>query len=1122
MKKNLLVSALMAVAAVFSVSAEVLTPYVEQFENPTERPKGWYRGGASSYSLGTYKVETEGGHTDGYISVNQYSNYYSSYYGNYNYNDILVTPKVEGEVSIWVRKNGNEPTLTFYNIANPDAIPSYANEFVLLEGTESNLVKDMDIDDWTKVTVAGVPAGTYVGIRANNLDLDDFSATSADVQYRASLLVDVSNKLGTTTLNADADNKVTFKFTVSIENNGDVDFAASDEGFKVQLVNKHVDNALFGEGYITEAIPCGAKVEKEFEFTGTPVIAEGTTSNNYGVIISHELTNSIEASLGWFTVIPYLPAPKFMFLETNTTNQSTYNDVNITGVINIGAGPAGTSRTLWMWNNGTAALNVTAINVTDGFTTDAQPFTLQKDEKVAVAISLAGDPGLKTGSITFVDAVLGELTYDLAGYVTAEGVYAEDFEGEDAAAGMVLGKSWAVKDAIEALKPIAGNKYIEYTYASSSERFITPQLKFEEGDKFVFMATKTDNTSSTLKIYTSPDRVNWTLVKSIDTKDATEAENRFASDKPTGTGYGTYEFKIFDIDMPAGDYYIAFEAGGVRVDNIFGGKIIDKSHDLYVVKMGIPDVAQVNTRFITNITLRNILATPETDYSVVLEVNGEEVAKAAETPEIAQGAEQTFDLRFTPHAEGDFNCAFVFVKGEDRVELATFEFTVGEEKAEATYQVGDVKITTTEPLNTYQNTQCQILYRADQLGMDEGVKITGFTFTGYNTQYLTKNVKVWAQNTEDEAYDPDNIVPAAKADMTLVYEGQYEFVPGGDYYASEYVPMFVINFSTPFTYEGKSLRLMIEQCHLTEDAESSNVYFTVDNSVYDWWNDIYDNRVITNKKDYAEDLDDEPDWYMYKAGYPVTYFNVAKDVVVAKGNVTNDFGAPVENALVKYTSDDILYQSVTDAEGNYSMNVCNVGLVYVLTAEAEDYATFTKEDQTFNPEEGLEKVDDIVLNFLDRTATLSGAVYNSLDGNRPLANVEIALTSGENTVSAVTGEDGTYTVTVPELADTYSIDVKVEGEAVNHIDEYTFATKNDTKDFTIAVSSIADVNGEAVTAVSANAGVITVVAPAGAVVNVYNVMGAQVGSAVSDGSALHFGPLAPGIYVAAGVKVSVR
>ncbi len=1120
MKKNFFVAALVGLAAVFSVSAEVLTPYVEQFENPTERPKGWLRGGASSYSLATFTLSSEGGHSGGYISVNQSSNYYSSYYNNYGYNDLLITPAVEGEVSIWVRKNGSEPTLTFFRIPDVANIPTYASDFVRLGETGLNLVEGLTIDDWTQVTVQDVPAGTNIGIRAHNLDLDEFTATSANVAYRASLLISVKNESGGTTLTAGEDKNVTFKFSVTVENDGDVDFPASDPGILVSLYNHSAEDAVFGTGYITEAINCGQTVSKLFEFTGEPVVAPNTSSNSYYVSVQVAENNKIETSLGWFTVIPYVPAPKLMFFESNSANQSSYNDVNITDVIAIGAGAAGTSRTLCMWNQGTAPMTVTAINLPEGFTTDAQPFTLESNEKKEITISLAGEPGFKTGTLTFVESTLGDVNYELAGLVTAEGDYAEDFEGELTPEGMVIGKNWGIKAVPEALKPLAGEKYIECS-SSYTDRFITPLLSFDEGGKLYFMATKSDNTGAKLNIYTSTDRVNWTLVKEIRPSDSTEADSRFNVDKPTGSGYGTYEFKIFSIDMPAGNSYVAFEAGGARVDNIHGGKLVDVAHDLYVVSAGLPDAAAVNTRYITNITLRNLLSKVENDYAVILEVNGEEVARAAETPELTQGAEATYDLRYTPHAEGTFNGEFVFISGTDRVVLSSFEFTVGEEKAEAVYQVGDVKITGTDPLNTYYCAQGQIIYRADQLGMDTGVKITGFSFNGYNTALLKKNVKVWIENTTDEAYDPANIVAADKENMTLVFDGEYEFPVVGDSYSKTYEPVFVIPFTTPFTYEGGSIRIMIDQRDLTEGADNHNVFITVDNSVYDYWNDIYDNRVITNKKEFAEDLDDEPSWSIYRAGYPVTYFNVAKDVVVAKGTVTDDFGAPVENAWVKFTSDDILYQAYTTADGQYSMNIVNVNLPYELTAEAEGYDTYTKPDVTFTAEQP-EAVNDILLLYTDRTAELSGHVYNSLDNNAPLAGVEVSLTSGDTTVSAVTDDFGNYSVTVPEFTSTYDIDLKIAGENVGRLEGYTFASKAETKDFNVAHSALAGISAEAETVVTVSGHNVTVTAPAGTPVEIYNMTGVKVASSLSEGKAVTFGPLASGIYVAAGHKIVVR
>ncbi|MDE6801949.1 MAG: carboxypeptidase regulatory-like domain-containing protein, partial [Muribaculaceae bacterium] len=859
----------------------------------------------------------------------------------------------------------------------------------------------------------------------------------------------------TTNLEADSEGKVTFKFNVTVENNGDIDFPESEEGFTIELKNQTANYELFGSGKITEGIPCGTSVSKDFTMTGVPVIA-GTYSDTYVVVLTHEKTGTHEVSLGSFKVIPYLPSPKFMFDAANSANQSNNSDVNITDVITIGAGAAGTSRTLCMWNYGTAPLEVTEISMPEGFTADVTSFTLEPKGKKDITIALSGDAGLKKGTMTFVATDIDDFSYTLQGLVTSEGDYAEDFEGEGQPEGMVIGKNWTITEPVTALKTLADTKYIQCTSSSThADRFSTPLLSFKEGEKLYFMASKSDNTGSVLKVYTSTDRSNWTLAKTI-TASTNDDNEHFNVDKPTGQGYGTYEFSLHSVDVPAGECYVQFEAGAVRLDNIHGGKLVDIAHDLYVVNTAIPSAAEVNTRFITNVTLRNLSAKAESDYSVILEVNGEKVAEATETPELAQGADTPFELRYTPHAEGEYKGQFVFLSGTDRVNLGEFEFTVGPEKAEASYQVGDIKITTSDPLNTYYNAQSQIIYRADQLGMDEGVKITGFKFIGYSDSEVTKNVKVWIQNTDVDAFDPNDIVPAEKEDMTLVFDKVYTFPAVGDNATKTYEPTFLVPFSVPFTYEGKSIRIMIEQTDVVEGQDKHHVFFCVDNSVYDYWNDIFDNRVIENKKEYAEDLDDEPSWSVYRAGFPVTFFSVAKDVVVAKGCVTDEFGTPVENVNVSYTSDDVLYSSVTDAKGNYSMNIANVDLTYTFTAKAEsdDYETYTKDDVTFDVETEPEAVSDVTLRFADRTATLSGTVL-SANGTAPTDKVEVILTAGEKTHATETDADGKYSLTVAELAHTYAIEVKIGGATYHTTAEYNFASKVDTKHFTVDWAPVA-------------------------------------------------------------------
>lgn len=1123
MKKTLLLGALALLGASFSASAEIKSPYNEGFDNPGYRPKGWLHACSSSYAAGTYTVNTTGGHTNGYISVNQYGNYWSSYYGNYSYNDYLITPAVSGEVSIWVKKNGTDPTLSFHKVADiSGSVPS--SGYPILDGTAQNIVKDRSLDDWTKVTVTGVPDGTYIAVRAHNLSLDDFSASIADVKYRASILADVSNTTGSTTLEANEQNNVTIKFKVTLENNGDIDYPASATGFRVDLKNSNLDE-IVGTGYVTDAIPFGVKVEKEFTMEFPAKLAPNTVSNSFRVVISNNEAGSVEASLAYFTIIPYAPVAKFIFNEDNTKNQSNYNDVNILETITIGAGPAGTGRMLYLWNSGTAPMVVKNTTVTGDFSCNAGAFTLARDEKKEIAIAVKGNPGRKEGKITFQIEGLGDVTYDLLGLVTKQGDYMEDFEGPEIPAGFIPGKNWSLVKTPETLSTLGGTQWIACTSTYSPDRLILPKLTFENGENFNFMATKTDNTSSVLNVYTSNDRVEWKLVGTVDTRNE-DAAYKFSSDKPTGTGYGTYEFKIFSFPMTAGDTYIALEAGGARVDNICGGKLTPVEHDIYVSKIGIPDDAMVNTRYIVSMTAQNLLVNTEKNYDIVLEMAGEVVAHASETPNMKTNDPINFDIRFTPHNTGKYESAIVFVSGDFRMPLSEFVIDVQPEKAEATYQVGDAKITTTDPFNTfYDGSQCQIIYRKNDLDLAPGMKIMGTTFNGYATDACKKHVKVYAMNTDidrfDFGYKYSNITPMSPDDMTLVYEGDYQFKAGGNNSTKEYVPMFDIDFNTPFEYAGKNICFMYDIRDIEGEGDGKHVFVTVDNSVYDYWNDIYDDRVITQKKEFQEDLDDEPSWGGYNAGFPVTYFKVAKDVVVVRGLVTDDFDKPVKDVKVKFESDDLLYSTTSNANGEYFISVGNLDHVFTLSVDSDEFSPVAVNNVKLDPKQQAEFVHNFKLAYVDRSAVLSGQVFNTLDDDEPLEGVTVTLTQGDIKVDATTDKDGAYTITVPKFTGEYTLTVS-DGGTPFYTSTYTFKSKADKLDIDVEFSGISDVKVSDDVKVAVSGNVVTVYAPAGTTVYLYSTDGVLYGSHVSDGEPMKFESIPAGIYIVAGHKIVVR
>ncbi len=1072
MKKILLIAAF--AVACFSVSAEVLSPYTEQFENQTARPRGWLIGYGSSWAPATFTSNTEGGHSGGYISVNQYGNSWNSWSSYYSYADVLITPKVEGEVSIWVRQNGDAPTLTFYTFTDLTNIGS-ASSFKMLAGTDKNLVEGKSLDDWTQITVSKVPEGTYLGIRAHNLDIDEFTATKAEVEYRPGILdVSVDLKSDEKTLEADSDNNITFDFTVTVTNTGDLDFPGGEPGLNITLKNVPLEK-VFGTGNITDAIPWGGSVSKDFKMTGPAEADPSSATTQFKLYVSKGDDTPVEASLGYFTIIPYKPVVKMMFFEDNDKNLSSYNDVNINDEATIGAGPAGTtSRTLYLWNQGTAPMNVTSVTAGEGFTTDVtEAFTLEPKGKKAIKVSLADTPGFKQDTLRVNVEGLEQAKYAIQGLVTEEGKYSENFDAKTLPAGMVISPGVKHVNVPDILAPLGGAKYMEYTstYGGTSSRVITPKLTFAEGEKFYFMATKKDNTSAKLVVYTSSDRVNWTEAKTIVASSYDKEHEHFNISQPTGTGYGTYEFRIFEIEMPAGDSYVAFELYGACLDNLYGGTKVEMAHDLYLVNYAVPTAAEVNTRFITSATIRNLMPTAETDYKVQLKVGDEIVATAAETPELTFGAEATYELRYTPHAEGTYTGQMLFVAGEDVTVLHTFEIVVGPEKAEATYQVGDFKITATDPLNTIYNAQGQIIYRAADLGMEEGMKITGFTFSGYNETELKKNVKVWITNTEVDKFDSADIQPLNPEQMTLVYDGEYTFAVGGDSRNKEYVPMFTVPFSTPFTYTGKNVVIMIQQTDLTEGQENSHVFIGVDNSKYDYYNDIYDDRVIRNQKDYADDLIDDPSWSVYRVGFPVTYFSVAKEVAVLKGSVKDEFGKAIQGARVVINSDDLQYSGLSNSEGEYSMSVANIGEthVYVATATAEGFDAATAEGIKFS-EETLEVTKDFVLNYTNREATLEGVVTTSLEEDDAVFGAVVTLKSGDSVYSTSTDEDGKYTLTVAEFTGEYDLTVTVD--EVEYLSEkFTFGSKSETKDLSIAWTGPATLKGKVTSSIDDGAAI---------------------------------------------------
>jgi len=1060
MKKLFLTLTALAVAAGL-MSATETANYVEQLEGlntstATFAPKGWRHSyNPTYYDPATYVQHESGGHSGGYLEVSsQYgSNSYASYYKNYSYNDVLITPKVKGTVTLWVKKLDNTATLNFYNISDGVTAPS-SYSFKLWDGSTDaktgGLASGWDalaVGEWGQVTLT-LNDYMHLGIRGHKVGLDEFRAEKADVVYRKSMTIKTTKNF-TGNLEADQNNKVTFDYTLTFDNDGDIDFPAGD--FTVRLYNSNLEEFIATQT-VNAAIPAGSKVDKNISMTVDAKLAPNTKANSFNVYVNrNDLDKELNTNLGYITIIPYAPVAVFSVKETGTETPAA--------ALTVAMGKAGASRQMWLLNSGTAPLQVTGVNVTGDFTCDLTACTVQPSGKKAVNIALKGATGRKEGKLTISMTGLDDIAIDLLGLVKDDTRYFEDFEGEgeDFPVGYIPENTyWKLTGDPEDLRYDGNNRWAfqSQTYESSRSKLITPLIHFDEGEKLSFIATKSDNTSALLSIYTSTDRTNWTLVKEIKANPGwNEPDNGvdcFSSDAALGkTAYGKYEWRLFTLDMPKGDIYVAFEAGAARVDNIYGGKKVDVAHDLLVTDKAYSKKAYVNTRYNASVTVRNISAITEEGYTVNLMVNGEKALEAENKQAIEHNAIATFDFAYTPHFTGDANFEIVFTKGDDSITLLSFSVPIEEERAIQDYKVGEEKITVSDPIDLASPFyQSEIVFTADRLKLNNGAKIRGFKVIGISTKPFEKHFVVYAENTTDAGYDitASTIEPRGFENMTKVFEGDLSGDLIGKYdntNGHEWAELLEFSFNEPLVYNGGNLRIAFDITDIDENNPSTSWPYIACDNTERVNNDNKDlNYCIFRKHEYVIE---EQAWRKYVYGIPVIMLEIQKDIAELNGTVTDEFGEPIEGAEISLSADDNLYSGLTSAEGQYRISVLKPEFTYALSVTADEMQPIEQKDVTFSLEDPL-KTLDFTLDYTDRTGVITGTVTGP--DKTAVAGASVTVwAEGTEYFTCTTRDDGTFDITIPELSLTYNIKVTADG-----METYTGTVKMTSRETNTEIS----------------------------------------------------------------------
>lgn len=972
-------------AGLSSARATTVTNYLEKFENlnvadkakfapanwgriaDSLQPQAW---GAEEIFV-EYSNPTTGGQDNGaYLATGSQTLSYEDWLDPYaseskTAHDLIVSPAVTGDVSFYIKKKSafSTPSIEIYTCTKSG--DKFQKNLLIKEIASSQF--SSDANTWTKVTLPGMPANSYLGFRLNNACIDEFTAASAEIVQKVSVEINKVIFTGTRDAITNAENKFTVSAEVILKNTGDVELNSTTPNYSVTLVNdsKTVDVVTVN---VTETLAPGA-VSAPIIVTADIDAGNEKMSDKY--IIRENLGNTTKF-LSWVDSKPYLPEMIF-------TNEN--DNADITGTINFGLlKDAAVTKNFKVNNNGMAPLKVTAFTLPEGYTsTLTAPFEVESQGEVIVPVTLGIEKvGENSGKISFTCDVIGVKEYSVTGFVLSPENWLEDFEAAELPKNMLFAANWSLSKEPSGLQTPSNTQWIENSNSSDPTKFITPKLTFKAGDKLNFKGGKRGS-NTLLKVYYSADRKDWKLAKEFTSSD-------FSKNK-AGTGYDCYEFTDLQIDnIPEGDWFVAFEAGYVRVDDIYGCVLTKLDHDIFFSSITLDKAATVNHELNIALNVKNMAeAEAAGTYNLKLYANDSIVCEANDT-ELLAYADNAINLAFTPHKDGVAKIYAELTIDSFTAVSDTIEVNIFKESSVEKSVIGQGEGNSSKaPLAlNYKNSISETVYTADKLGLAKGAKIVKLSYDGYctNDKDVTHHICVYAENTTATA--PDMQAPSDVSKMTLVYEGDFKAQKIGS--SSEMVEFLVLPLTEGFEYTGDNLRLVLtstsssyRSISFRKDVTSSEI-----NTIY-----RYKDGDITTAS------------WTETSEMPVVNIFTEKAVPTISGTVTaksveKSANNPVEGVKVKLTSGNVLYEALTDANGQYSIPVYQAEKEYDLAVVPGTNPEITELDYKHASKISFVTGDQVINIELTMTSGIEDVElngFNAFGGNGTITVVADAQTT---------------------------------------------------------------------------------------------------------------------------------
>ena len=390
MKKFAFLAALiLSLAATMRVAAETVTV---DFNSLTDLPDGWtcVGGTVSGYDSTPYTIAKDKKHgADGKALYSCYSSTMSAF---------VVTPELTGEVSFWYANYGtSKGSFTIYE-AVADGDSYMLGDQIFQKTYAKDTYRRNPV--WEEGTIDVGAAGKRLAILLVYACLDDFTYTPFVAGVEKKELKVTGFQPEETELQANQQHQFTASFNASVKNNGNIDLAANE--VSISLLNDA------GEVLATTIAETDLPVGEEVTL---PLTCVGATDED--ATFTYRVKENLNDAVFTETATVSVKAYGARFALTDIEGGEA---MRAGTVVDFGYVTESSEKTFYITNSGNITLNVTDIQVPEGYTVSSKTLSVETGATATLTVTLDATQGFgyKSGELSLTLNALTARSFRLA------------------------------------------------------------------------------------------------------------------------------------------------------------------------------------------------------------------------------------------------------------------------------------------------------------------------------------------------------------------------------------------------------------------------------------------------------------------------------------------------------------------------------------------------------------------------------------------------------------------------------------------------------------------------------------------------------------------------------------